>query len=74
MKTIKARTMSELAKLFQVSETDLEEQIECFPALRNDLKRQGYLGKYFYPRHQKIIFRHLGEPEEDDKSVKSTKA
>ena len=70
MKKIKTRTMSEMAALYEVSEADFETQLQEFAFLRNKLKREGFLGKYFYPVHQKTVFKYLGNPIQEERFEK----
>ncbi len=69
MEPKKARTIAEVAALYQVSAAAFERQIGSYVALRNALKHEGFFGDYLYPLHQRIIFRYLGDPLEEEDSV-----
>ena len=64
MKTAKAKTVAQMAELYEVTEEDLINQIEHFPALKKALENTHFLGKIFFPKQQAAVFRFLGEPEE----------
>ena len=62
----KARTMAQMAELYEISEEDLRNQIENYPTIKNSLARAHYQGKILFPKHQDVVFRHLGRPELND--------
>jgi len=67
LKIPKARTMKEMADLYQVSEEDFKNQIENYPTLENGLKRTHFKGQVFFPKQQLIVFKFLGVPENASK-------
>ena len=69
MEPKKARTIAEVAALYQVSAAAFERQIGNYVALRNALKHEGFFGDYLYPLHQRIVFRYLGDPMEEEDSI-----
>lgn len=63
LKIPKARTIKEMADLYQVSEEDFKNQIENYPTLESGLKKAFFKGKNFFPKQQFIVFKFLGVPE-----------
>ena len=64
----KARTIEEMAEIYQVSVETFRAQIEGFEPLWNQLKKSNFMGRFFFPKQQLIVFRYLGDIE---KSVNS---
>lgn len=62
----KARTMAQMAELYEISEEDLRNQIESYPTIKSGLERAHFQGKIFFPKHQEVVFKSLGRPEIND--------
>jgi hypothetical protein len=69
----KARTLAQMAALYGVSPELLQQQIENYSYLRTELKRKAFMGDVFFPKHQKVVFQYLGEPEEDAIEIEKEK-
>ncbi len=66
MRKGKARTMAQMAELYEISEEDFRDQIENYPTIKSGLERAHYQGKIFFPKHQEVVFRSLGRPVLND--------
>ena len=66
MRKGKARTMAQMAELYEISEEDFRNQIENYPTIKSGLERAHYQGKIFFPKHQEVVFKSLGRPVLND--------
>lgn len=65
---IKSLSKSELAHLYEVSIQTLSNWIDLNSKLKEDLKETDYqkTSRIFTPKQVSIIFKHLGEPLNDE--------
>jgi len=59
------KTMAQLAKIYGVSVKSFKQQIEAHNAIQRGLKSGYFTGNLFYPKHQEIVFKHLGDPQQN---------
>jgi hypothetical protein len=54
-------TLAEMAKMYGVSPIDFEKQIESNEGLKSHLEKGFFNGNHFYPKHQVLVFKYLGD-------------
>jgi len=57
----KARTIEEMAEIYQVSVETFKAQIEGHKVLWDLLLKSNFMGSVFFPKQQLTVFRHLGD-------------
>lgn len=55
------RTLVQMAKMYGVSPVDFEKQIESNEGLKSNLEKGYFNGNHFYPKHQVLVFKYLGD-------------
>ena len=68
----KARTIEEMAEIYQVSVETFRTQVEGFEPLWNQLKKSNFMGRFFFPKQQLTVFRYLGDIEKPVNSDNSS--
>jgi len=60
---IKARSIEEMAEIYQVTVETFRRQIEGYEPLWNQLLKSNFMGEVFFPKQQLTVFRYLGDVE-----------
>lgn len=59
----KSRTLAQMGSIYEVTSEQLKDQINRHKTLKSQLERAACDLEIFYPKHQGIVYRILGDPD-----------